>query len=281
MWKGEPGTSLCAYMYRISHACLEYALVAGGDELGADDSPAPMIKSEESSLVPFDFDDGDHTVSPDFSPADSQSEFPPTPEHRPNLYPAEYGVKPHVMSFDYPYSDFGTPPISPTDMLADSAFPMFAPQSKYAVRAPESRSTRPYRSSRNRVTGLYLAAEGMTPFAVNLQGLATGTAHQQPPFAIRLRLCVPSPNDVRSPPNLSGFMATVSLESVWERSGKCVTKLYSNGAPQSEETGPLDITHITAGTANVSLPQSPLSQCRWYPTGEFFFWFAFFVKFSN
>ncbi|KAJ2921908.1 hypothetical protein H1R20_g15190, partial [Candolleomyces eurysporus] len=71
MWKGQP----------------EFHLVAGGDEQVDPVTHIPIKEEhlDSNGLAHFDWDDRHtssphHSVSPDFSPADSQSDFPLTPE---------------------------------------------------------------------------------------------------------------------------------------------------------------------------------------------------------
>jgi hypothetical protein len=293
MWKGEP----------------EFHLVAGGDELYPEnDSPVAIpVKLEEhydsNSLIPFDWEDGDlpssNSVSPNFSPADSQSEFPPTPEHRPNLYPSDFGIvqpKAQVMPLDlsYPAPGMSSPSISPNgDFMqlppfADpsSPFALQHPQSKFpprplSIQVPaqyQSRRAEPvpqtvnrhlsatpthHRSSRNKVTSVFLQADGMTPFSVKVDALSHPSQQVRPPFTLRVRLCVPTMNDARTPPTLHGFHSFISLENVWSVTSRCVTKVYQNGHCVSEEAGFLNVTHINVGTVNAALPESSLNRCRW------------------
>ncbi|KAF8902120.1 hypothetical protein CPB84DRAFT_1658882, partial [Gymnopilus junonius] len=288
MWKGEP----------------EFHLVAGGDELYPEtDSPVTLpVKLEEhydsNSLIAFDWEDPDlppsNSVSPNFSPADSQSEFPPTPEHRPNLYPSDLGVVHPKAPLELSYANpaMASPSISPNGEFmqlppyADphSPFAVSPSSSKYVLpitqaqvpyppRRPEhtqqsvyphlSATPTHHRRSRNKVTAVFLQADGMTPFSVKVDALSQPSQQVQPPFTLRVRLCVPTMSDARTPPTLHGFHCFISLESVWGSTGRCVTKVYQNGQCVSEEQGPLNVTHINVGTVNATLPESPLSRCRW------------------
>ena len=182
---------------------LEFSLVAGGDELYPENgSPTPVapVKLEDhydsSNLVPFEWDESEHPnpVSPDFSPADSQSEFPPTPEHRPNLFPSDFGNHPklHGIGLDLSYSGIGTPSTSPEGnyihplpAFQDSSFSMSPVEPKYTGISPHmnqyprkvspeqpqqsvSRHTsvtpthQQPRPLRNKITTMFLHADGMT-----------------------------------------------------------------------------------------------------------------------
>ncbi|KAF9564677.1 hypothetical protein CPC08DRAFT_660262 [Agrocybe pediades] len=265
MWKGEP----------------EFHLVAGGDEAYADsESPVPApVKLEEqldsNHLVAFEWDEpSSNSVSPNFSPADSQSEFPPTPEQRPNLYPSDFGIVQPALDLGYQTS---SPSISPNGHyvqqlppFTDSSSPFAMQQAKISSdgtaqllgRHMSATPTHP-RFPRNKVTSLFLHAEGMTPFSVKVDAFSQPTQPVQPPFTLRIRLGVPSMNDARTPPNFHGFQSFISLEQVWSATSKCITKVYSNGVCISEEPGFLNVTHINIGTVNASLPESSLNRCRW------------------
>ena len=279
----------------------EFHLVAGGDELYPEnESPAATnVKLEESnSLIPFDWEDPDlppsNSVSPNFSPADSQSEFPPTPEHRPNLYPSDFGVVHPKAPLDLSYAAPGmaSPSISPNGEFMQlppftdphSPFAVSPSPSKYAMPATQVQMSYPprrpehtqpsvnrhlsatpthHRRSRNKVTAILLQADGMTPFSVKVDALSQPAQQVQPPFTLRVRLCVPTMNDARAPATLHGFHGFISLESVWSSTGRCISRVYQNGHCISSEEGALNVTHINVGTVNATLPESPLSRCRW------------------
>lgn len=289
---------------------------------------ATPVKLEEfhdsNALIPMEWDDSDlphsNTTSPNFSPAESQSEFPPTPEHRPNLYPSDFGVnhpKLHL-PFDshYPGQGLNSPSISPNgDFIqqlphyADAASPFAIQQAKYPAVGPPSihgsapyqsrrHSTDPvspsvgrhmsatpthYRQARNKVTSVFLQAEGMTPFSVKVDALSQS---MQPPFTLRVRLSVPMMNDVRTPTTFHGFHSFVTLENVWSATSRCVTKVYQNNNCVAEEIGFLNVTHINIGTVNAALPESHLNRCRWldacqYPIRSHFLWKAWLILFCS
>jgi hypothetical protein len=271
-----------------------------------------------STLIPFDWDDNEppssNSVSPNFSPADSQSEFPPTPEHRPNLYPSDFAsLNPKLQSapldLAYPTPSINSPSISPHgDYIQQlppfhDATPFGLPYSqagKYSSQSPLSanipatpftvapnRNNRAspqdygaqqpqpavnrhmsatpthYRYARNKVTSIHLQADGMTPFSVKVDALSHPVQQVQPPFTLRIRLCMPTVHDMRAPPTLNGFMSGVSLENVWSVTARCVTKVYGNNACIAEDAGFLNVTNINVGTVNAALPDSSLNRCRW------------------
>ena len=233
-------------------------------------------------MIPFDWDESSsNSISPDFSPVDSQSEFPPTPEQVqcPNLFPPEINA---LHANPYPAA---SPSISPYSEFAQQ-IPSYIVPSHYGYAKyptvppiPTQKSPTPdisqninhrlsatpmhHRQPRNRATAAFLSADGMSPFSINLNALANPSAQVQPPFTLRIRLCVPTMNDSRTPPTLHGFLGGIALDHVWSASCRCITKVYENNCCVSEETGFLSISHINMGTVNASLPESPLSRCRW------------------
>lgn len=245
-------------------------------------------------MIPFDWDDPDlpssNSVSPNFSPADSQSEFPPTPEHRPNLYPSDFGIvnpKPCLIPPDllYPAPGMASPSISPQGHYIHqlpafndpavsvhpkypsnptlSAQPPNPPYQASAVNRHSSVTPTHYRYSRNKVTSIFLQADGMTPLTVKVDALAHPSQQVQPPLMLKIRLCVPTVDEIRAPQTLHGFHASLSLENVWSATSRCVTKVFANNALLTEEAGFLNVTHINVGTVNAALPESPLNRCRW------------------
>jgi hypothetical protein len=119
------------------------------------------------------------------------------------------------------------------------------------------------RPPRNKASSLFLHANGMTPFSVKVDALAHPSTQMLPPFTLRIKLCVPTMNDPRAPPTFHGFLAGVALDSVWSASARCTTKVYENNVIVADDTGLLSITHISVGTVNAVLPESPLTRCRW------------------
>lgn len=315
MWKGEPGWFLPSFNppRPIDRVAAEFHLVAGGDELYPEnDSPVSApVKLEDhydaNSLIAFDqWEDSDHphsnSVSPNFSPADSQSEFPPTPEHRPNLYPSDFGsVNPKLQHHDLAYlaPTINSPSVSPhgdyiqqLPPFHDAAIPYTQtgkypavpytvapnratrgaaqdPQQSHAlVNRHMSATPTHYKYAHNKVTSMHLHADGMTPFSVKVDALTSPAQPVQPPFTLRIRLYIPMTNDMRAPHSLIGFLAGVSLDNVWSVTARCVTKVYGNNVCIAEETNFLQVTNISVGgTVNAALPESPLSRCRWLDPG--------------
>ncbi|EDR14279.1 uncharacterized protein LACBIDRAFT_292246 [Laccaria bicolor S238N-H82] len=290
MWKGEP----------------EYYLVAGADETPADSASSGPVKLEdqwdETSLIPFDDDNDDsssHSVSPNYSPPDSQSDFPLTPKHHPHLAPTEISPLKSQCSPTPLYPSLSTSPTSPVPSISpfgafpNSLYPDHSPHynaaSLYSQSSGDSavhstahltmpsslnssRSTsnrlsiaqQPRLSSRNRVTSFFLTADGMTPFSVNVDSLmALSGDPGAPRFTLRVKLLVPTMNDLRSPSTLHGFAGSICLANVWSVSGRCTTKVFAGSSCISEETGFLDVSHIAVGTVNAVLPESSLTRCRW------------------
>ena len=236
---------------------------------------------DTNSLIPFDWDESSsNSISPDFSPVDSQSEFPPTPEQTqpPNLYPPEVTAL-HVKP--YPAPGTSSPLISPYGEFMQqlppyidashyqfakypSASPLkYAPDISQNINHHSSLTPTHHRQSRSKVTAAFLSADGMSPFSINLNALAHPSAQVQPPFTLRIRLCVPTMNDARTPSTLHGFLGGISLDRMWSTSCRCTTKVYENNFCVSEEIAYFNFPQINMGTVNATMPESPLSRCRW------------------
>ena len=238
---------------------------------------------DSNSLIPFDWDESpSNSISPDFSPVDSQSEFPPTPEQVqcPNLLPPEINAlhtNPYLAASPSisPYSEFAAqqiPSYIVPSQYGYAKYPSVPPIATQKSPAPDisqninhhfNATPMHNRQPRNRATAAYLSADGMSPFSINLNALANPSAQVQPPFTLRIRLCVPTMNDSRTPPTFHGFLGGIALDHVWTASCRCITKVYENNCCVSEETGFLNISHINMGTVNATLPESSLSRCRW------------------
>ncbi|KAH6918618.1 hypothetical protein BKA70DRAFT_22515 [Coprinopsis sp. MPI-PUGE-AT-0042] len=256
----------------------DFHLVAGGDEVVDPVTHIPIKEDpENSTLVPFDWEGSpSHSASPDFSPPDSHSDFPLTPEQRPNLYPLDAtAVKQENSSprrlygspSTSPYSDYGVnglpneySPIGPTPFKhLSTGYPYATPP---GTSSPSSTSFPRY--AQNRVTTFHLCAEGMTPFSVNVDALLAQANSSVRAFSLRIKLSVPLASDVRSPPTLYGFNGSVSLATVWSSSAKCTTKVYTGNTLTSEEQESLQVAAMNPnGSLHALLPESSLSRCRW------------------
>ncbi|TFK29906.1 hypothetical protein FA15DRAFT_663202 [Coprinopsis marcescibilis] len=266
MWKGQP----------------EFHLVAGGDELVDPVTHIPIKEESDANSTSFDWDDESaHSASPDFSPPDSHSDFPLTPEQRPNLYPVDHSAiavkqeaSPGTLYFHSPtqiaspstspFSDFSH--ALPTDYSPPAAVYKQMPLNGYPYAAPvTSPAPTSYpRYPHNRITTFYLCAEGMTPFSVNVDALSQSSPSPRQTLTLRVKLSVPSLNDVRSPSTLHGFNASVAVGNIWTSSAKCITKVYTGNTLFVEEQENLQVSHINSnGTVHALLPDSHLARCRW------------------
>lgn len=161
------------------------------------------------------------------------------------------------------------------------------PDPLYSNPSTTSTSSYPRGYPQNRVTTLYLYAEGMTPFSVNVDALGqqssssgSGTNSSNSPrpasaYGLRIKLSVPMVNDPRSPPLLHGFTASVAIATnMWSGNAKCVTKVL-NGASNTcflEESDALQVSYIgNGGAVHAMLPESNLSRCRWLDPSKFVF----------
>jgi hypothetical protein len=119
----------------------------------------------------------------------------------------------------------------------------------------------------NRLCYLALWAEGMLPFTAPSDPFSVAPFQSPDPIMFRVRLHLPSMDDLRCPPTLHGFQGTVSLELPWQFSAQCITKVFVGGTCVIEEVGALQLvaSQSTAlnGSVQAFLPESPLSRSRW------------------
>ncbi|PFH54387.1 hypothetical protein AMATHDRAFT_72875 [Amanita thiersii Skay4041] len=270
MWKGEP----------------EYHLVAGGDELYPEPPPpshSTNIKAEDQwdplVLRYPDYDDAEsssNSTSPNFSPPEVKTEFPPSPGQPLRPFPPEtrptnfYASHPSAMS---PNSYAGS-------SLESSRFANYIP-SNYTLSSPSNNYTSVERTSvnagpvqsfseqymglpMNRVKALKLTAEGMSPFTVKLDALTSaGQLDPRTPLALKIRLGINFVTDLDTPATVLGFTGSVHLENMWSFSGRCLTNVYINGVGGAPEDGPLTACNASDGSVTAALPESQLSRCRW------------------
>ncbi|KAL0071437.1 hypothetical protein AAF712_001294 [Marasmius tenuissimus] len=119
-----------------------------------------------------------------------------------------------------------------------------------------------------RATALTLSAQHMTPFHVKIDGLLppqSSSSSPPPPAVIKLRLSIP-PNASSSLPALQGFAASVFFSGAGPSiGGRCITKVYVDGAKQSQVNEALVPSPVKREDAELEmyLPDSTLSSCRW------------------
>ncbi|KAG6818145.1 hypothetical protein H0H87_000050 [Tephrocybe sp. NHM501043] len=276
MWKGEP----------------EFYLVAGGEEPAAD----TPVKLEDGSLISLDFDETDsssNSASPDFSPPELQSDFPPTPGQYTSGYafgshspPSKDSVSPYASPEVYSTSMPNSLSVYPVDMAGFHSHDQLPIQNThYSLNAYQghhhSYSSKPialqppservstmgaypsYPQSPSRATSICFAADGMVPLSIKLDALMSAPPSERRALTLQIRLCITAEDGIRGASGQDGFFATVSLSRVWNMSGKCITRVYTNSLCTSEVMGALDVSNIEMGTVNAILPESTLSRCRW------------------
>lgn len=269
---------------------LEYQLVAGGEE-AADISPpaGSTIKLEEqwtNGLIPIDFEETDgyssNSTSPDFSPPDFQNQFLPSPDHPATrqldmVSGVHYPSGPHALvSSTSPYT--ASFPNTPHDY---STFP--GPYDKYGHLSPlrtlsaeNSASASGYPKPQqysNRIRALRLTADGMSPFIIRTDALIPPNMPYEP-LQLKIRLCISTMDDINCSPTLHGFLASICLSHMWTSSGKCITKTIVNGTTLSEDIGALEVSDLSVGTVNATLPESYLNRCRWLDSRAYFIYFS-------
>ncbi|KAG6854310.1 hypothetical protein C0991_008205 [Blastosporella zonata] len=278
MWKGEP----------------EFYLVAGGEEPAAD----TPVKLEDGSLLSLDFDETDcsssNSASPDFSPPELQSDFPPTPGQYSGGYalgshspPSKESVSPYPSPTVYTASMPNSMTIYPVDMAVHHSHEQLPVQNTHyslgayhghhyphsskvisPQAAPERVSTMgaysSYPQSPSRATSICILADGMAPLSIKLDALISASPSSGcRALTLQIRLAITPEDDIRRTSAQDGFFANVSLSRVWNVSGKCITRVYTNSMCTSEVVGALDVTDIDMGIVNAMLPESTLSRCRW------------------
>ncbi|KAF8077982.1 hypothetical protein FPV67DRAFT_1662755 [Lyophyllum atratum] len=284
MWKGEP----------------EFYLVAGSDEPGLPDTP---VKLEDRSLIPLDFDETDGTssssASPDFSPPDFQSDFPPSPnglsgDSQPTntqttTSKGSPNVSPYSRETIFTTSIPSSLSLYPTDIsghqshehlpVQNAHYSLGAYSSSYPQacgpcpkddarltgvnRVSDVSAYSSHSQSPNRTTAICLLADGMSPLSIKLDALMPSQDPTRTTLALKIRLHITPVDDIRSSSTLHGFFGTISLSRLWVTSGKCITRVYVNNTCISEEVDTLEVSNIDMGTVNAMLPESSLSRCRW------------------
>lgn len=126
----------------------------------------------------------------------------------------------------------------------------------------------------NRICFISLWAEGMQPLTV--PAVASPATVLLPPTLLRMKLRLPSIDDVRSPQTLHGFHGTVTLAAPWASAAECTTKVYANNVCISQESGSLQQVSNSATTTEglmvqAFLPESPLSRSRWLDASACYF----------
>ncbi|KAF5365603.1 hypothetical protein D9758_003309 [Tetrapyrgos nigripes] len=168
-----------------------------------------------------------------------------------------------LSSFDD--SDSVSPASSPNFSVSDITSSSTHSSPEYnAVHLTPEEYQQPFRqlNSTNFVTAFSLFADGMEPFTVRIDALPLPPIYTMP-VVLKIRLCVPSVNDIFCPATLHGFSANLSLAALWNSSAKCTTKVFHQGVRASTETGALDVTSIELGSPHVVIPSSSLDRCRW------------------
>ncbi|KAG7452550.1 uncharacterized protein BT62DRAFT_925107 [Guyanagaster necrorhizus] len=269
MWKGEQ----------------EFHLVAGGEELFLEAGLLGSVKTEdqhELTLIPLEFDDTD-TASSQSSPnfSDFTSEFPSSPSGASQLYvfdsySPDISVASLTSSPEQPISPIlSSPKQYDATLPSEQAGPSRLHSSPFIKSAQmggwQNMQTAPSMnvpSSRgfdNRVTRLELLADGMAPFSVRVDALVprAQSPGPVPTLSLKVKLSLASISDIRSPPTLHGFAATVCFSNVWTTYGKCATKVYAGGVCISEELEAIQVSSVDVGVVNAVLPDSSLTRCRW------------------
>jgi hypothetical protein len=285
----------------LSILSLEFYLVAGGDELFLETGMFGPVKLEDGLDRPLGYDENDapssQSTTPDFSPRDLTADFSHSPTDNCRggssaLFPKkalsvckEPSPRDNLSALSqYPFHANARPQESPssfrsTESPLDRSPPpassgsVISPKGSYkheivASNQPRSADTpSPHTPGVNRVKTVCLLADGMTPFSIHVDALMTSQSRRSW-LALKMRLCITSVDDIRSPSTLHGFVGSVCLSSTWVNSAKCITKAYVGNVCVSEEVGSLGLSNIEVGQVTAILPDSSLTRCRWLDACE-------------
>jgi hypothetical protein len=287
----------------LSILSLEFYLVAGGEELletgmlglvKVEDGCDMSLDCDESDSP------SSNSASPDVSLCDRlNADFPPSPianlpidlDSASALFQQETSstgkdATPHVVLSAFSFHANARPADSQEShssfRSAESPFnsslpPAFSgpaippprgsykPGTRQPVVSNQPRSTdasSPHTSGVNRVKTVSLLADGMTPFSIHVDALLASQSRRAW-LALKMKLCITSVDDIRSPPTLHGFAGSISLSGAWSNSAKCITKVYVGNVCISEEVGTLSLSNVEVGRVTAILPDSSLTRCRW------------------
>lgn len=288
----------------------EFHLVAGGEELFAEDgllaSPEHKAGSEPRDSLPSpEAMSSSSSTTPDYMAPDFMTRGSSSGVYAHERSPvAALGSLDDGRAFDG-YSGAsgpiavaqGTPPPSPpsNDRIKGSvklepllmgggpyALPA-SPLSGYMNVSADTSPIYPIIQPANQFLTLSLWAEGMPMFSAGVDQIIRGMAippvplHDGPSTVMfRIKISIPSADDIYTFPNLHGFHGAVTLSSQWHTQARCNTTVYAGRTCVSQEVGMLDSlppAHVHHGLGHSSpavtfnLPDSSLSRCKWLQNG--------------
>jgi hypothetical protein len=120
----------------------------------------------------------------------------------------------------------------------------------------------------NRLFSINLFADGMPPFTIPVAALTSdynSTTHPPPRLLIRIKLRLPSIDDMHGSPTLHGIHGTITCARPWVTSATCITDVYAANVHHSHDLAPLHPPSIdpSMGESTAGLPESELTRCRW------------------
>ena len=120
----------------------------------------------------------------------------------------------------------------------------------------------------NRLISINLFAEGMPPFTIPVGALTSdyhSIAQAPPRLLIRIKLHLPSIDDMHGSPTLHGIHGTISFSRPWVTSATCITDVYAANVHHSHDVAPLQPPSVDPSMSEptTSLPESELTRCRW------------------
>lgn len=272
MWKGEP----------------EFYLVAGGEELYSEQNDI-KVKSEEPGDQLFsrypDFDDADSSsngTSPNFSPPEIKTEFPPSPGMplRSSFPPDGHSTFYNQLTDGIAVSSNTSSMIPsrtmksyPTNMGGASQFtacvtnydyynppPDFASADRFSQGVTHSPTA--FHNSQNqppKLKALKFIVDGANPSWVRLDTLTSlGQLAPLTPLTLKIKLAMSHLVSSTTP-----SIAVSLYFSSPTYSAKCSTQVFVNGQIESAEDVSLTLAASPDGYLTAALPGSRLNQCRW------------------
>ena len=280
----------------------EFYLVAGGEDAYSDQTHTTVKAEEQGDQLCFrypDFDDAESSsngTSPNFSPPEVKTEFPPSPGVQLRAFPPEghasfYNPLPDGLSV----SPTAPSMISLTSPSTQRPYPtnLDAPQQAACMThyeystpsditthrgaAPSQPASHYSVSQPPKLKALKLNTLGASPSWVRLDTLTTlGQLAPLTPLTLKIKLTM---SNASISSTVNDITASLYFSS-WVYSAKCLTKVFINGQLEAAEDAPMTLTNSGDGYVTSALPESRLNQCRWLDPCESITITCFAVDFS-
>jgi len=268
---------------------IEFYLVAGGEELYSEQGHI-KVKSEEPGDHLFsrypDFDDAESSsngTSPNFSPPEVKTEFPPSPgmplrsSFPPDGHAAFYNqltdgiavssdassMIPSRTMKSYPTNMGGASQFTASSCMTNYDYynpPDFASADRFSQGVTHSPTA--FHNSQNqppKLKALKFIADGANPSWVRLDTLTSlGQLAPLTPLTLKIKLAMSHLVSSTAP----SIAASLYFSSP-SYTAKCSTQVLVNGQIESAEEVSLNLAASADGYLTAALPGSRLNQCRW------------------